>query len=85
MNFDGSELAYEDGPHAARRRRILGPGRATVLRQFRVQRRRLPTGASRRKGAVRPQRAGESENGTERLATRAENRSYLTAILFSLA
>src|SRR5882672_12149035 len=37
MNFDGSELAYEDGPHAARRRCILGPGRATVLRQFRLQ------------------------------------------------
>ena len=37
MNFDGSELADEDGPHAARRRGILGPGRATVLRQFRVR------------------------------------------------
>ena len=36
MNFDGAELAYEDGPHAARRRGILGPGRATVLRQLRV-------------------------------------------------
>jgi hypothetical protein len=32
MNFDGPELAYEDGPHAARRRCILGPGRAAVLR-----------------------------------------------------
>src|ERR1700719_4205048 len=37
MNFDGSELAYEDGPQAAWRRCILGPGRATVLRQFRVR------------------------------------------------
>src|SRR5258708_16795683 len=37
MNFDGSEPAYEDGPHAARRRRILGPGRAIVLRHFRVR------------------------------------------------
>jgi hypothetical protein len=37
MNFDGSELAYKDGPHAALRRCIPGPGRATVLRQFRVQ------------------------------------------------
>src|SRR6202048_3528452 len=37
MDFYGSELAYEDGPHAARRRCILGPGRATVLRQFRVR------------------------------------------------
>jgi hypothetical protein len=37
MKFDGSELAYEDGPPAARRRCILGPGRATVLRQFRVR------------------------------------------------
>ena len=36
MNFDGAELAYEDGPHAGRRRGILGPGRATVLRQLRV-------------------------------------------------
>jgi hypothetical protein len=36
MNFDGAELAYEDGPHAARRRSILGPGRATVLRQLRI-------------------------------------------------
>src|SRR6266404_8006610 len=35
MNFDGSELAYEDGPHAALC--ILGPGRASVLRQFRVR------------------------------------------------
>ena len=34
MNFDGAELAYEDGPHAVRRRGILGPGRATVLRQL---------------------------------------------------
>ena len=39
MNFDGSELADEDGPHAARRRCIFGPGRATVLRQLRVRRR----------------------------------------------
>jgi hypothetical protein len=37
MNFDGAELVYEDGPHAARRRCILGPGRATVLRQLRVR------------------------------------------------
>ena len=37
MNFDGSELADEDGPHAAWRRRILGGGRAIVLRQFRVR------------------------------------------------
>ena len=37
MNFDGPELAYEDAPHAARRRCILGPGRAAVLRQFRVR------------------------------------------------
>ena len=37
MNFDGSEPAYEDGPHAARRRCMLRPGRATVLRQFRVR------------------------------------------------
>jgi hypothetical protein len=36
MNFDGAELAYEDGPHAARRRGILGPERATVLHQLRV-------------------------------------------------
>jgi hypothetical protein len=31
MNFDGAELAYEDGPHPVRRRGILDPGRATVL------------------------------------------------------
>src|ERR1700687_1157565 len=37
MNFDGSEPAYQDGPHAARRRCILGPGRANVLRPFRVR------------------------------------------------
>ena len=37
MNFDGSELAYEDGPHPDRRRRILGPGRATVLCQFGIR------------------------------------------------
>jgi hypothetical protein len=36
MNFDGAELAHEDGPHAVRRRGILGPGRVTVLRQLRV-------------------------------------------------
>ena len=36
MNFDRSELAYEDSPHAARRRFLLGAGPATVLRQFRV-------------------------------------------------
>jgi hypothetical protein len=36
MDFDGSELADADGPHAALCRRILGPGRATVLRQFRI-------------------------------------------------
>src|SRR3984893_18929530 len=29
--------------------------------------------------AARPRRAGETENGTERLAASAENRSYLTA------
>ena len=39
MNFDGSELTDEDGSHPARRRRILGGGRATVLRQLRVRRR----------------------------------------------
>src|SRR5258708_8401117 len=37
MNFDGSEPAYEEGPHAARRPRILGPGRPIVLRPFRVR------------------------------------------------
>jgi hypothetical protein len=36
MNFDGPELAYEDGPHAARGRCILGPRRAAVLK-FRVR------------------------------------------------
>src|SRR5882672_4733154 len=36
MNLDGAELAYEDCSHAVRRRGILGPGRATVLRQHRV-------------------------------------------------
>jgi hypothetical protein len=36
MNFDGSELAYEDGPEAALRRNILGVGRATVLGWLRV-------------------------------------------------
>ena len=35
VNFDGSELADEDGPHAARRCCILGRWRAIVLRQFR--------------------------------------------------
>jgi hypothetical protein len=35
-------------------------------------------------GAGRRQRAGETENGTERLATSVENRSYLTALLFFL-
>src|ERR1700736_1703112 len=44
---------------------------------------RQPTGASRRMGVARPQRAGEIENGTERLATSAENVSYLAAFLFS--
>ena len=39
MNFDGSELAYQDSPHAARRRGIIGQGRPTVLRQLRVRRR----------------------------------------------
>src|SRR5258708_10185119 len=37
MNFDGFEPAYEDGPHAARRRCMLRPGCATVLRQFKVR------------------------------------------------
>src|SRR5258708_23710848 len=37
MKFEGAERAYEDGPQAARRRRILGPGRAIVLRHFRVR------------------------------------------------
>jgi hypothetical protein len=37
MNFDGSELAYQDGPHAALRRCILGPARATVLGQIRIR------------------------------------------------
>jgi hypothetical protein len=35
-------------------------------------------------GVARPQRAGETENGIERLATSAENVSYLAAFLFSL-
>src|SRR6266851_6403906 len=35
-------------------------------------------------GLARPQRAGETENGTERLATSAESVSYLAAFLFSL-
>ena len=35
-------------------------------------------------GAPRPQRAGEIENGTGRLATSAENQSHLIAFLFSL-
>src|SRR5260370_5656902 len=52
MNFDGSEPAYEDGPHAARRRCVLGPGRATVLRQFRVR-----GGGSRQTQAEWEQRA----------------------------
>src|SRR4029077_18056762 len=38
VNFDGSELADEDGPQAAWRRRILGPRCAAVLRQLRVRR-----------------------------------------------
>src|SRR5258705_13003835 len=41
--------------------------------------RRQPICASRRMGTARPQRAGETENGTERLAKSAENRSYSTA------
>ena len=36
VNFDRSELAYEDSPPAARLRGLLGAGPATVLRQFRV-------------------------------------------------
>jgi len=44
--------------------------------------RRQPTEA--RMGLARPQRAGETENGTKRLATSAENVSYLAAFLFSL-
>ncbi len=39
MNFDGSELVDEDGPHAARRRCILGGGPVTLLRGFMVRRR----------------------------------------------
>jgi hypothetical protein len=35
-------------------------------------------------GSSAPQRAGETENGTERLATSVENVSYLAAFLFSL-
>jgi hypothetical protein len=35
-------------------------------------------------GVERPQRAGETENGIERLATSAENVRYLAAFLFSL-
>src|SRR6202030_335643 len=46
--------------------------------------RRQPRGASRRTGAARPQRAGETGNGTERLATSAEHRSCSTAFLFLL-
>ena len=69
MNFDRSELAYEDGPHAARRRCILGSGRATVLRQFRVR-----SGGSRQAQADEWQQrarsgARETENGKERFAT----------------
>jgi len=82
MNFDGAELAYEDGPHAVRRRGTLRPGRATVLRQLRVRGGGPPTGASRRMGVARPQRAGETENEIERLATSAES---VTAFLFSLS
>src|ERR1700722_18889469 len=35
-------------------------------------------------GVARPQRTEETENGTERLATSAEDVSYLAAFLFSL-
>src|SRR5260370_34987545 len=56
MNFDGSEPAYEDGPHAARRRCVLGPGRATVLRQFRVR-----GGGSRRTQANKWEKRARSE------------------------
>jgi hypothetical protein len=45
---------------------------------------RQPTRASRQMGVARPQRAGETENGIERLATSAENVSCLAAFLFSL-
>jgi hypothetical protein len=40
--------------------------------------------ASRRMGVARPQRAGETENGIELLATSVENVSYLAAFPFSL-
>ena len=84
MNFDGAELAYEDGPHAARRGCILGPGRATVLRQLRVF-----GGGSRPAQADEWEQRARSEleklrTGQRRLATSAENRSYLAAFLFSL-
>jgi hypothetical protein len=36
-------------------------------------------------GAARLQRAAETVNGIERLATSAENLTYLTAFLFFLA
>ena len=78
MNFDSSELADEDGPHAARC--ILGPAGATALRQFRFPGRRRPTGASRRVRVARLQQTGKTENATECSFTRWEPHLSGTAI-----
>jgi hypothetical protein len=62
MNSNGSELADEDGPQAAWRRRVLGPGRATVLRQIGVR-----GGGSRQTPADEgEQRARNSRRNRER-------------------
>jgi hypothetical protein len=58
MNFDGSELAYEDGPHAALC--ILGPGRASVLRQCSRQ---APADEWEQRARTEPEKSRTGQSG----------------------
>src|SRR6202023_3643723 len=64
MNFDGSELADEDGPHAARC--LVGPARATALRRFRVRgggSRQAPADEWEQRARSEPEKARTGQRG----------------------
>ena len=66
VNFDGSELVDEDGPHAAWRRRILCGGRVTLLCLFMVRRRscrRAPSDEREQCAGSEPEKARTGQSG----------------------